>query len=134
MKMRYSIIVLAIFLLTGCGQRINNNDNENTEFTRLQLNDGVGSDVIRILKADTRVGYEEFATISIIGKPGVTYSITSNYKWGGQGVTAFEKRKANSDGVATWIWKVRSNTSPGTYPVVISGGGQKLETSYTVLP
>jgi len=64
------------------------------------------------------VGYEEYASISIIGKPEETYTITSRYKWGGEDVTVVEKRKANRDGVATWVWKVRSNTIPGTYPIV----------------
>jgi len=40
---------------------------------------------------------------------------------GGEDVTVVEKRKANRDGVATWVWKVRSNTIPGTYPIVITG-------------
>jgi len=94
----------------------------------------VGSDQIRILSANTTVGYEEYASISIIGKPEETYTITSRYKWGGEDVTVVEKRKANRDGVATWVWKVRSNTIPGTYPIVITGGNQRIETSYTVRP
>jgi len=37
------------------------------------------------------VGYEEYASISIIGKPEETYTITSRYKWGGEDVTVVEK-------------------------------------------
>jgi len=135
-KIKYTAIILAILLLTGCSSNINNNEN-NLEFTRLQQNNitEAGSpDEIRILSANTTVGYEEYASISIIGKPGETYSITSKYRWGGEDVTAFENRKANRDGVATWVWKVRSNTAPGTYPIIITGGNQRIETSYTVEP
>jgi len=141
MKLKFAIIFLAVLLLAGCSANINydgnNNDTNNVEFTRLGQENTVGagsSDEIRILSANTTVGYEEYASISIIGKPGETYTITSKYKWGGEDVSVFEKRTANRDGVATWVWKVRSNTTPGTYPIVITGGNQRIETSYTVLP
>jgi len=136
MKLKFGVIILAVFLLAGCSSNINYDDKNNVEFTRLNQENtlDVGSDQIRILSANTTVGYEEYASISIIGKPEETYTITSRYKWGGEDVTVVEKRKANRDGVATWVWKVRSNTIPGTYPIVITGGNQRIETSYTVRP
>lgn len=134
------MIILATFLLVGCSPNIYYNDNDDdVEFAKLQGNyfpEGslADDDSIRILSSNTKVRHEEFASISIIGKPGETYSISSNYKWDGENVTAFVKRRANNDGVATWVWKVRSNTTPGTYPIIITGGNQRLETSYTVEP
>lgn len=133
MKLKYLIPLLITALLTGCGQNINNKGSERIEFTRIQDESTDKSDTLRVIESNTRVGHEEYASISIKGRPGETYSITSNYKWGGDSVTAFEKRRAGNDGVATWIWRVRSNTTPGTYPIIITGGGQRLETSYTVL-
>lgn len=125
--------VLVMSLLTGCSTSIRPENVKEIQYSRLQENAKPDVEGLRIISANTRVSNEQYASISIIGKPGVTYSISSIYKWGRNDVEAFEKKKAGNDGIVTWIWQVRSNTAPGTYPITISGGGQKLETSYTVI-
>ena len=128
-----AFLVLLMCLLTGCKTSTQPEGVKQIQYSRLMGNTEPAFEGIRIISANTRVTYEQYASISILGKPGVTYSISSNYKWGKNDVTAFEKKKAGNDGIVTWLWQIKSNSAPGTYPITISGGGQEIKTSYTVV-
>lgn len=73
-------------------------------------------------------GYAE-----IQGKPGVHYSITVYYKSGASKAKGLDPQTADDTGTAAWHWKVGSKTSPGTFRITITGGGETQTVSFTVL-
>lgn len=74
-------------------------------------------------------GYAE-----IQGKPGVRYSITVYYKSGASKAKGLDPQTADDTGTAAWHWKVGSKTSPGTFRITITGGGETQTVSFNVLP
>lgn len=73
-------------------------------------------------------GYAE-----IQGKPGARYSITVYYKSGASKAKGLDPQTADDTGTAAWHWKVGSKTSPGTFRITITGGGETQTVSFTVL-
>lgn len=73
-----------------------------------------------------------FASVSIHGAPNTTYSITVVYKSGISTASGLEDVTSDSNGNASWSWKVGTRTKSGTYPITVSGGGQSESTSFSV--
>lgn len=73
-----------------------------------------------------------FASVSIHGTPNTTYSITVIYNSGRSTASGLEDVTSDSNGNASWSWKVGSRTKSGTYPITVSGGGQSESTSFSV--
>ena len=74
----------------------------------------------------------EAASITIQGKPHTQYSITVRYKSGPSKAAGLEAKTAGADGRVSWSWKVGSRTTPGSYPISISGDGESISVSFTV--
>lgn len=66
------------------------------------------------------------ASITIKTKPYASGNIEVDYKSGPSKAKGLGPKKANSQGVISWSWKVGSNTTPGTYNVIIRVGGQTI--------
>lgn len=77
-----------------------------------------------------RLGEE--AGVTIQGRPDTTYYISSTFMRSKRMVTAMEHRDSPADGKITFRWRVSPDTIPGTYPVIISGGGDTIRIQYTV--
>ena len=75
----------------------------------------------------------EIATVSITGKPNTTYSITVYYSSGASKADGLENKTSDANGKVSWSWKIGGRTKPGTYNIVITGGGQTLEKAFTVI-
>lgn len=75
----------------------------------------------------------EIATVSITAKPNTTYSITVYYSSGASKADGLENKTSDANGNVSWSWKIGGRTKPGTYNIVITGGGQTLEKTFTVL-
>lgn len=73
-----------------------------------------------------------FASVSIHGAPNTTYSITVVYNSGISTASGLEDVTSDSNGNASWSWKVGTRTKSGTYPITVSGGGQSENTSFSV--
>ena len=73
-----------------------------------------------------------FASVSIHGAPNTTYSITVVYNSGISTASGLEDVTSDSNGNASWSWKVGTRTKSGTYPITVSGGGQSESTSFSV--
>ena len=73
-----------------------------------------------------------FASVSIHGAPNTTYSITVVYNSGISTASGLEDVTSDSNGNASWSWKVGTRTKSGTYPITVSGGGQRESTSFSV--
>lgn len=86
---------------------------------------------IQLLSVTSPVGRNETATLRIQGTPGTEYAIAVYYSSGPSEADGLENKVSGSDGVVEWSWKVGQNTKTGEHRIVISGGGQTLETSFT---
>ena len=79
-----------------------------------------------------KVSAGSFASVSIHGAPNTTYSITVVYNSGISTASGLEDVTSDSNGNASWSWKVGTRTKSGTYPITVSGGGQSESTSFSV--
>lgn len=75
----------------------------------------------------------EKATVAIKGLAGVEYTITVYYKSGPATASGLEPAVADGEGYVSWTWRVSGRTTPGTYEIVISGGGVTQSFYYTIL-
>lgn len=71
------------------------------------------------------------ASITVRGKPNTQYSIAVYYSAGKSSAGGLEAQTSGPDGTVTWTWKVGRNTKAGTHRIVVSGGGEEIETSFT---
>jgi hypothetical protein len=63
------------------------------------------------------------ATITVRTLPAVQCSITVYYKSGPSTAQGLSPQMANGDGICSWTWKVGTNTTPGTWRIVVTTGG-----------
>lgn len=87
---------------------------------------------IRVLAWPETVGQNETATVTIQGLPNTTYSITVHYKSGPSAAEGLEDKTSDNSGQVSWSWKVGGRTSPGTFSITVSGGGETLTLPFTV--
>ena len=60
------------------------------------------------------------ATLQIQTTPGADCTITVHYKSGPSQAAGLGSQFANSNGIATWSWKVGSRTTPGVWEIVVA--------------
>ena len=87
---------------------------------------------IRVLAWPETVGQNETATVTIQGLPNTLYSITVHYKSGPSAAEGLEDKTSDGSGQVSWSWKVGGRTSPGTFSITVSGGGQTRTLPFTV--
>lgn len=71
------------------------------------------------------------ASLSIKGKPNTSYSINVYYSTKASDAAGLSKQTSDSSGNVTWKWKVGPKTKAGSHRIVIQGGDDKIETSFT---
>lgn len=71
------------------------------------------------------------ASLTIRGKPGVTYSIQVFYATTESTAKGLEPKIADENGFVTWRWRVGSRTKAGSHKIQISGDGDVLTLSFT---
>jgi len=76
------------------------------------------------------------ATLTAKTVPGAACTITVYYKSGPSTAKGLSPKTANDDGFVTWTWKVGTNTTPGTWRIVVTAtiNDQTItqETTFTV--
>lgn len=93
------------------------------------------TEAVQSIKTDSLTSYVspgEYASISITGAPNTDYSITVTYNSGPSTAKGLYTKTSDNSGYVSWKWKVGTRTAAGTYPIVISGGGQTITESFTV--
>ena len=75
----------------------------------------------------------EYATLSISAEPNTKYSISVYYSSGKSSAGGLESKTSDENGNVSWTWKIGGRTNPGTYRVVIEGGGSRIERQITVV-
>ena len=87
---------------------------------------------LQILAWPETIGRNETGTVKIKGKANTEYSITVYYKSGPSTAKGLEAKTSDADGYVSWSWKVGGRTTPGTYKIVVEGGGEKVTVEFTV--
>lgn len=87
---------------------------------------------IQVLAWPETVGQNETATVTIQGLPDTNYSITVNYKSGPSSAEGLEDKTSDGSGQVSWSWKVGGRTSPGTFHITVSGGGETITLPFTI--
>ena len=87
---------------------------------------------IKLLSIKTPVKLGQSGSLSIQGKSYTQYTITAVYNNSVRTMTASAGKQSGADGKVGWTWDVDRDTIPGTYAVMITGGGELLTTAYTV--
>lgn len=133
--MRYSLLYILLFfiLISGCSSEVHL-ISKLTELSTAQAQLQTVADDLRIINSKTNLSHGDFGFITIQGHPETKYKITTSYKRRNRVVSVTQWRITGIDGTATFNWVVDSETIPGTYSVVISGGGKRLNTYHTVNP
>ncbi len=85
---------------------------------------------LRSIRTPVRQG--ETGGISIQGRPDTQYTITAVYNNSGNMVTSTAVKRSGENGMVELEWNVSSQTEPGTYGVMVSGGGEQITAAYTV--
>lgn len=88
---------------------------------------------LKIINAVSVVKCGGTGVITIQGTPNTLYNIKTSYKKENITVSVNQWRTTDATGVTTFNWIVSNDTIAGTYPATISGGGDVLNTSHTVL-
>lgn len=88
---------------------------------------------ITILSEPGRGVRNEYVSLTIQGKPNTAYTLRVQYKSGWSQADGMGTQTSDARGRVTWTWKIGGRTSPGTWPVEISGDGQRVTTSLTVV-
>jgi len=130
-----SIIIVLLFSLLFCGCSLKE-ANRDSDLQRLSANSGLAPSAqnkIILLTVPGDVQRGEMANLEIQGVSGVSYTATSTYRVNYEKRTTYKSIIAPKSGVVVWNFQIDKNTTPGVYPLHVSGGGQQLNTSYRVL-
>jgi hypothetical protein len=92
--------------------------------------DGSGL-VLMSIRSPVRQG--ETCALSFRGKPDTRYTITGVYRYSDNMITSTAVKHSGDNGVVEFEWNVSERTDPGTYGIMISGGGEQITASYTVI-
>ncbi|MGV8983704.1 hypothetical protein [Clostridium sp.] len=88
---------------------------------------------LKIISAISTVKHEGTGVITIQGIPNTLYNIKTSYKIENKTVSVIQWRTTDATGVTTFNWIVGIDTIAGTYSAIISGGGDILNITHTVL-
>lgn len=92
------------------------------------------TDGIELVSMTNPLRRNEDAEITIKGQPYIEYTIDVYYSSGRSTAAGLENKTSDSEGYVTWTWHVGGRTKLGDNKLVeISGGGQKLSTTFSVV-
>jgi len=91
-----------------------------------------GSPTLRIISVTSPVNPGANATLAAVTSPGVSCSITVYYKSGPSTAAGLEPKTADSNGNVTWTWKVGTNTTPGSWRIVVTANSGSQSVSETI--
>lgn len=72
-------------------------------------------------------------TVKIKGTQNTTYSITVYYKSGASTADGLEDKTSDANGNVSWTWHIGGRTSPGTFKIVVSGGGDRETVEFIIV-
>jgi hypothetical protein len=87
---------------------------------------------INVVSYTAQVDAGANASLTISAAPNTEYDIDVQYSSGESNAAGLENKFTDGNGNATWEWEVGTNTKPGTYSIIISGGNNTITTEFTV--
>ena len=87
---------------------------------------------VKILSVTSPVAPDAYATVDARGTPGVEYDISVIYYSGPSKASGLYPKTADSNGSVSWTWHIGPKTKAGDWEIIISGGGDKTSTYFTV--
>lgn len=103
-----------------------------TSGSDLQADPPAQSGAISVQSLTSPIHRGSTAHMEIKGIPGEEYSITVHYASSVSKAADLIPKIADENGTVAWKWKVGSRTAAGTYRIIVSGGGDTLETAFVV--
>jgi len=88
---------------------------------------------IRLVSLTETVRRNEFASISIIGRPYAEYVATVIYNSGPSIAGGLGVKTSDVYGNIYWSWRIGSNTAFGTYEIIIEGDDEIFITTFSVV-
>ena len=111
------------------------NETEETQFTEESEADNepiASSGSIQLMSITSPISKNKTATVEIMGAPNTEYSISVFYATGKSTAKGLESKISSGAGNVSWSWKIGASLKPGSYKIIISGGGDTLETAIQV--
>lgn len=135
MKTKLPVVFLVILLtFSGCASYEGGTGSpKEDDYQRLKSVKAAPVNEIILLDVKNPVKLGEKGSVTIQGKAGARYTVTAVYNHAGRTLTTIGSRIAGPDGTVGWSWDVDRGTDPGTYRLLIRGGGKMLTTAYTVV-
>jgi competence protein ComEC len=91
-----------------------------------------GSGAIEITSVTSPISKGSNATLSAKTSPNTSCTITVYYKSGASHAAGLDPKTADVNGIVSWTWKVASNTTSGTWKIVVICNGVTKETTIKV--
>ena len=84
---------------------------------------------LQIVSVTSPIAAGANATLSVKTEPGANCTITVYYKSGPSSATGLTPKTTDSNGNVSWTWEVGSNTTPGSWRIVVTAslGGQTVQ-------
>lgn len=133
----YSIIIsglLALSLSLYSSNIIRNSAVDTKSKEEVVTVQNIQGNTLQIINETSTLKKGEAGVITIQGKPNTKYIIETSYSISGKSIAVKQWRITDSNGRAAFNWLVDNKTDAGTRKAFIYGGGERIETSHTVMP
>lgn len=87
-------------------------------------------DGLKITKSPGTVENNNYATITIQGKPNTEYKCSVKYSTKWSTANGLGTKTSDKNGVVTWKWKVGAKTKAGKHSIKIVGGDETITTTF----
>ena len=88
---------------------------------------------LRVLSLTSPIAAGKQATLKAVGLPNTEYAISVRYASGESTAKGLENAVSDKQGNVSWTFRVASRVAAGEYPVTVTGGGESVSVTLTVL-
>ena len=88
--------------------------------------------VVTFVNAPLTVGRGSNATLQAKTAPNTSCSIEVDYKSGPSKAAGLGPTTSDAAGNVSWTWKVGANTTPGSWPIIVTCGSASAQTAIKV--
>lgn len=132
-KFTVLLLILSATMVSGCSRNNVSDMPKAQGMTRLKTEQTMDVGGLKMTGKTPPVRRGETFTITMQGRPGITYTVVGTYKRNGKTLTAYQNANADKNGIIRWSWVIAADTDPGIYPLMITGGDDTFVSSYQVL-
>lgn len=133
MRSKLLYVLILIIFISGCSKGIEKTYDIN-KLSAIEVQAEVVLESLKVIDSNTILKRGEIGYITIQGKPRTKYTLKSSFRIGNTESYVTQWRITGNSGQATFNWVVDFETVPGTHDISISGNGERVNLSHTVLP